>query len=466
MSRSRLSRRQFVRRGLAAGSAIALPWFVPRGILGNGQEPAASERVTLGVIGTGVRGKQLIANLPDGAQVAALCDCCRDRIRGTLKPEGKYAEPLARFAAGDGPRCATFQDYRRLLDRAKLDAVIVATPDHHHVLAAMLACQAGLDIYLEKPMTLTIAEGRELVNAVERHGRILQVGSQQRSMEMDRFACRFVREGGLGRVSLVQISNYPGPMIYDGLPEEPVPDGLDWNLFCGPAALRPHNRKLWIKDEFSIDGKLWRGWDLWRDFSGHYMTNWGAHDADMLQLALGAERTGPIEVWPILEGYHGEMRQCPVGARYRSGVEVRFDQPTVSAKLLFHGERGTMEIYRNGFRAHPSDLVRNPPDPSAARVWRESANVAGPHLQNWLDAIKTRQPPIAPAEVGHRAATICHLANLSRELRRKLRWDPEQETFPNDAEATALLTRPRRAGFELPNARKSVARHPRLELGM
>jgi hypothetical protein len=180
------------------------------------------------------------------------------------------------------------------------------------------------------------------------------------------------------------------------------------------------------------------------------MTNWGAHEGDMTQWALGMDRSGPVEVWPILEDYSGEMRHCPVAARYRSGVEIRFDQPVGPGGSLFHGERGKLLILRNAFRADPPELITNAPDPALAKLWQGAENVARPHLQNWLDCIKTRQSPHAPVEVGHRTATLCHLANMARELRRKLRWDPDKETFPDDEEAATLSSRLRRSGFELP----------------
>lgn len=176
------------------------------------------------------------------------------------------------------PRSATFQDYRRLLDRAKskdkLDAVIIATPDHHHAQAAILALQAGLDVYLEKPLTVTIREGRLLADAVKRTGRVLQVGSQQRTMEVNRFACEFIRNGGLGRITKVELPNYPGPLPMPPLDQEPAFGGVDFDLFCGPAPLRPHHRHLWMKEDFKVGDLLWRGWDLFRDYSGHLMTNW------------------------------------------------------------------------------------------------------------------------------------------------------------------------------------------------
>ena len=342
-----------------------------------------------------------------------------------------------------------------LASGANVDAVIIATPDHHHVLAAILACQAGLHVYVEKPLSIAIAEGRALVDAVKRHGSVCQVGSQQRTMEMNRFACQFIRDGRLGKISHVQVQNYPGPMRYEGLPEksmpeQPVPEGHAWNLFCGPTPLRPYNRKLWVKDVFEVDGRLWRGWDLWRSYSGHLMTNWGAHGVDQVQWALGKDHTGPVEVRPLTEGYLGEMRFCPVVARYADGIELRFDLKRKSVGAVFHGEHGRMIVSRNGFRTEPAGLVTDPPDPSVAEIWKGTGIVARPHIRNWLDCIHSRSEPNAPVEVGHRSITVCHLAGIARELGRKLRWDPQKELFPGDEEANALLDRPRRKGFELP----------------
>lgn len=440
MTKKQLSRRQFLRGSLAATvlASTAVGGACP-----------ANERVNVGVIGTGIRGKYLIGNMPDEARVVAICDSFLPRVADTLKPREPYATVLAKFSAQQAAHCATYQDYRKLLEHPKLDAVVIATSDHHHILPAILACQAGLDVYLEKPMTLTIGEGRALIAAVSRYKRILQVGTQQRSMEMNQFASQFIRDGGLGRIRFVQMPNFPGPMLYRGLPEEPVPPGLNWDLFCGPTPLRPHHRRLWVKDEFQVDGKLWRGWDLWRDYSGHLMTNWGAHLVDLVQWALGTDDTGPVAIWPLDKDYRGESRLRPVAMRYASGIELRFDGKDRSG-AIFHGERGTMEVTRNRFQVNPPELVKNPPDPRVVDVWQGPGHVARPHIQNWLDCLKSRRTPRASVTMGHRSVTICHLANIVRELGRPLRWDPVKETFPDDAEANALLDRPRRQGYELP----------------
>jgi predicted dehydrogenase len=437
-----------------AAAAIALPALVPARVLSAPGRPGANERVHLGVIGTGIRGRYLIGDLPADGRVVAICDCYRPRMVQTLKrvpsvPEARLRQSVP---ASDAASWAMFQDYRRMIDEAKLDAVIIATPDHHHVLAAMRACQAGLDVYVEKPLSLTIAEGRRLVQMVRRYGRVCQVGSQQRSMELNRFACQFVRDGGLGKVTHVQVGNFTGPMRYAGLGEEPIPDGLDWDLFSGPAPLRPHNWRLWIKDERQVDGQNWRGWDVWRDYSGHLMTNWGGHSVDQVQWALGMDNSGPVELWPLTGGHRGDIRACPIVARYANGVELRFELTYLrGGGCIVHGERGQMIISRNHFSTVPPDLVKNPPAAEAAKIWQGVSVVAKPHLQDWLDCIKTRGTPHAPVEIAHRSVTVCHLAGIARELRRKIRWDPQQESFlTGDDEARALLDRPRRQGFALP----------------
>ncbi len=446
------------RRPLLGGLATGV--VAPQSLLSSAADNAGAEVLRIGVIGAGVRGKYLIGNLPPQARVVAICDCATSRLDAVLDSNDVFSDVLRGFREKDAANCKTYQDYRRLIGQEKLDAVIIATPDHHHVPAAMLALDAGLDVYLEKPLSLGIAEGRRLVEKVKATGRVLQVGSQQRSMEMNRFACEFVRDGGLGKITHVEVSNYPGPLPDPVFPAEPVPPGMNWNLFIGDSPRRPHNRKLWVKDEFEVDGLLWRGWDLYRDYSGHMTTNWGAHAIDMVQYALGKDDTGPVKITPHTDADVAEVRADwekkwhlktpppqgpwrdatrfhPVTLEYADGITLKLT-PGVAAPT-FHGERGTMQIPRNGYRADPADLVTDPPDPNLSRKWDGGGNVARPHLQNWLDCISSRQTPRAPAEVGHRTATVCHLANLARHLGRPLRWDPIGERFRDDPEADAML---------------------------
>jgi len=444
-----------------------------------------NERVRVGVIGIGVRGKYLMGNLPPSVTVGAICDCASLRIASAMEPQGEFAQVLAHFTQADATKCVPFQDYRRLLDRArtkdKLDAIIIATPDHHHALTAILALQAGLHVYLEKPLTVCIREGRLIADAVKRTGRVLQVGSQQRTMEVNRVACEFIRHGGLGRISKVELPNYPGPLPMPSFDAEPAFGGVDFDLFCGPAPLRPHHRYLWMKEDFKVGDLLWRGWDLFRDYSGHLMTNWGAHSIDMVQYALGRDDTGPVEVrliephsasdlWPHWklktpspEGTSPDSlsarRFWPVRMKYADGVELQFvpSKSTQAADLrgpdfiVFHGEKGRLKMRRNFFETDPPGLITDRPDASVSAKWIGSGHVARPHLENWLDAIRSGSRLNAPVEVGHRTATICHLANLVRDLNRSLNWDPVHEKFLDDVAANQQLDRPCRRGFEWPS---------------
>ena len=414
------SRRRFLKQSSTAAACLCLPYFIPSTVLGSDGKTAANERVNIGFIGAGNRANQLMDQIPAPGQVVAVADCCLPRAQESAK---RRSAPWQ-----------VYQDYRHILDDKTIDAVFVPTPDHVRVLICIQACQAGKDVYAEKPLTLTIGEGRVLVNAARKYQRVFQVGSQQRTMEMNRFACELVRSGGIGRVKTVLAVNYPGPGDYNGLPEQPVPAGLDWDAWQAQAPARPYNNTLQF------------GWMGFRSYSGGEMTNWGAHGLDQVQWALGKSQTGPVEIWPTSLGTNGKVRM-----RYADGVEVRLElDKGPMGGAIFVGSDAKIEINRNKFTTNPKDLVKNPPQPATAQLWEGPGWTAKPHIQNWLDCIKTRQKPNADVEIGHRSISVSHLANIARQIGRKLKWDPAKETFPGDAEANAYLTRPRRKGYELP----------------
>ncbi len=399
--------------------------------------PGANEEIVLGFIGMGLRGSQLVKNIPATGRIAAVCDA--------------DARKSAEVMAANQADWAMYVDYRRLLERQDLDAVLICTPHHQHGLPGILACQAGLDVYLEKPLSLYVVEGRALVRAARKYGRVMQTGSQQRTMELNRFACEFVRDGGIGQVRVVEAVNYAGPHPYpaEGLPEEPIPNGLDWDQWQGLAPTRPFNRQLaahWS------DG-LPRSWIHWRDYSGASMADMGAHAYDMVQYALGADDSGPVEFWPV----EGEGPRARIDFRYANGVEVRLrfanERPYIGprAGAVFSGEHCKIEINRNKYTTNPPDFIADPPDPRLADKWEGEGWLAHGHVQNWFDCIKTREKPNADVEIGHRTVTIAHLCNIARELGRRLRWDPEREQVVDDPEANALLARPRRTGWDLPD---------------
>ncbi len=416
------TRREFLKRSAAVSTALSAPIFIPASVLGRENAPGANEQVIIGVIGVGGRCNQLIDQVPAGGKIVAACDCFFHRAKEAAKRRNA--------------KWTLYHDYRKMFDKEKLDAVIIATPDHARTLPCIRAVQAGLDVYAEKPLTVYIREGRILVNAVRKHNRVFQVGTQQRTMEINRFCCEYVRDGKIGKVEQVLAVNYPGPRRYKGLPEEPVPATDDWNTWCGPTELRPFNKQL----QFA--------WMQWRDFSGGEMTNWGAHGVDQIQWALGKDGTGPTELWP--DGPNGI-----VAMRYADGTPVRFEKEEGKGPMggaIFIGAKCKMEINRNKFATNPKDFVKNAPDPAVQQKWEGDGWIARPHIQNWLDCIKTRQRPNADVEIGHRSISVCHLVNITRELNRKLKWDPETEKFVGDDEANKLLDRPRRTGFELPEA--------------
>lgn len=406
----------------ASGALAVLP--SPRS---RAAETAPSDRVRVGAIGVGGRARLLLDQLPEGAEIVALCDCNLSRAE--------------EYKAKRGGKWPVYKDHRRVLDHKDIDAVIVATGDFQRVLPCIEACQAGKDVYAEKPLTLYVQEGRALVSAVRKHGRVLQVGSQQRSMAINRLACEFVRNGGLGKLLEVRAVNYanakesPTPLP----PAEPLPAGLDWNLWLNQAADRPFN-------------KAWMGWMGWRDFSGGVMTNWGAHGVDQIQWALGADDTGPVEIRPLTEGPNGQ-----VALRYASGITVNFTlEKGPMGGGVFIGEKGKLEINRNKIVSNPPEIavkiLENLDVAEEERKWSDQLALwqAREHLQNWLDCVKSRERPVADVEIGHRSVTVCHLANIARATGRSLRWDPAKERFVDDAAADALLVRERRQGFELP----------------
>ena len=414
--------------GLLTARALATPWLIPSGVLAADGKPGPNEQITLGVIGVGKRGSHLIDQLPTAARVVALCDCNLPRAEA-YKAKSKGAWPVA-------------EDYRKVLDRKDVDGVIVATGEFQRVLPCIHACQAGKDVYAEKPLTLYIREGRELVNAVRKYNRVLQVGTQQRSMAMNRIACQLVRTGRLGQIREVQVKNYPGPDVALQLPAEPTPVGLNWDVWLNQAAFRPFNSQ-------------WMKWTHWRDFSGHWMTNWGAHGIDMVQWGVGTDGTGPVEMRPLTPGPNGEVEM-----RYANGVPVRFvldfKHRGPMAGCIFVCEKGKLEVNRNKFTSNPKEiaveLLKKVNEDEEEKKWGEKTGMwqAQGHLQNWLDCMRTRQHPVADVEIGHRTISIAHLMNITRRLGRALKWDPAKEQFIGDDEANRLTDRVRRKGYELP----------------
>nr|ABX10629.1 GFO/IDH/MocA family secreted oxidoreductase [uncultured planctomycete 3FN] len=429
-----LSRRGFLKSATAlAAGRFAAPYIVPSGVLAAAGRPGANDRVGVAYIGVGRRANQLM-DLPPDAQMVAVADVNLPRSESVAAKH----------------RCRSYQYYEKMLEAKDVDAVVVATPDHWHTLPSIHACQAGKDVYCEKPLTLTIREGRVLVEAARKYQRVFQTGSQQRSMAANRQACELIRNNRIGKLHTVIGFNYPSPWLCN-LPGQPVPAGLDWDMWCGPTELRPYH-----KDIYTPRAKP--GWISFRQYSGGEMTGWGAHGLDQVQWALGMDESGPVEVWtdggpldaPIYtkpESRAAGEKACSqpkVFFRYANGVVLKLENGPHGG-AIFIGDEGRISIDRGKFRAEPSSLATKSLNSEAVRL-----EVSDNHMQNWIDCIKSRKRPIADVEIGHRSATVCHLGNIARLLGRILRWDPERETFPGDAQANALIDVERRKPYELP----------------
>ncbi|HUT92049.1 MAG TPA: Gfo/Idh/MocA family oxidoreductase [Thermoguttaceae bacterium] len=438
----RTPRRRFLIRsaGLVA-AGLGAPHLLPSGVLAAPGRPGPNDRIGIAFIGTGRRANQILGNLknlpslPGEVQLVALSDVWPKKCHEYVK---SYEEQVLGPKGGKtGADYAVHQDYRKLLEQNDVDAVIVATVDHWHALPAIHACQAGKDVYGEKPLTLTIAEGRAMVRAVRKHGRVFQTGTQQRSYLRNRQGCELVRNGRLGKIKEVICTNYESskPCSEYELPTEPVPEGLDWDTWCGQTQPRPFSMHVYLTYNDP-------GWQRLREYSGGLMTNWGAHGLDMVQWALGADETGPVEITP-----HGNEFNSQVSFRYAGGVVVKLQtDDRVLGGGHFIGEKGELVMTRGKFNTVPISISQEPLTDSDVRL-HQSDN----HLQNFIDCIKSREKCVADVEIGHRTATICHLSGIARQLGRPLRWDPEKEIFPGDDEANGYLDRPKRAPYRLPD---------------
>jgi predicted dehydrogenase len=430
---NRLHRRKFLQTSAAlVGGAVAAPMVIPRGVLASADHPGANDRIGVAYIGVGRRAQQLM-KLPKAGRFIAVSDIYLPRSE-------QVAEKL---------KCRSYQNYHKLLKQKDVDAVVIASPDHWHALHSIHACQAGKDVYVEKPMTLTVVEGRKMVEAARKHKRIVQCGSQQRSMGPNRHGCAMVREGVIGKVHTVIAHNYPSPWEVR-LPAQPVPEGLDWDAWCGQVEVVPFN-----KDVFTPRAKP--GWISMRPFSGGEITGWGAHGLDQVQWALNADKTGPVEVWvegdkfdpPTYTKPHDRKEGDPkcnhpiVCFRYADGPVVKLTNGPAGG-AIFIGPKGKITIDRDLCKVEPADLDTDPKK-SKHQPWHED------HLQNWFDCIKSRELPVADVEIAHRTTTVCHLGNIARWTNRKLAWDPAKETFPGDEEANQLLSRPQRKPYQIPD---------------
>ncbi|MGD9128637.1 MAG: Gfo/Idh/MocA family oxidoreductase [Planctomycetia bacterium] len=424
-----MKRRDFIKKS----SLVATATFIPATVFAGKDRVAANDRVGVGYIGCGRRARQLLA-LPKNAEVVGTADCNITRAK-------KFTDKTKN----------AYQDYRKLLERSDLKAVVIASPDHWHTLHTVHACQAEKDVYCEKPINLTIREGQLQVKAVRHHKRIFQAGSQQRSMTINQVGCKLIREGALGKIKKVIAKNYESPWICK-LPAQECPKDINWDMWCGQTEVRPYHKDIYIP-------RANPGWISFRRYSGGEVTGWGAHGLDQIQCALGMDESGPVEVWvesdpkyyeyvftePKSRKWGYENTPNPrVHYKYANGVEVIMDDGPGGGGV-FYGTEGKMFLSRGKANTSPNTIGKE--ELAKARLQKGDTRK---HIKNWIDCIISREEPVAPIEIAHRTTVVCHLVNIARWLGRKVEWDPKTETFPNDPEAAALAERKQRAGYEIP----------------
>jgi predicted dehydrogenase len=418
-----LSRRQFL------GAAAVAPLVVTSPVRG---DKAPSERITLGFIGVGTMGRGHLGsflNFPE-VEVLAVCDVVEERRADALKKVQDHA--ARRKEKGSGTSCKAYSDFRDLLARKDIDAVVIATPDHWHAIPCVLAAEAGKDVYCEKPLTWSIAQGRKIIAAVRRNKRVFQTGSQQRTEFGGNFrkAVELVRNGRIGKVKTVRVG-VGGPAVPCDLPEQEVPKGTDWDLWLGPALKRGYNEALCPK---GIHGHF-PAWRNYREYANGGLADMGAHHFDIAQWALKMDDSGPVKIRPPEKGTDGLV------FTYANGVEMIHGG---RSGCTFEGTEGTIYVDRGALESTPESILKDPLGEKDERVYH-----ADNHRKNWLECIRGRKDPICPAEVGHHSATVCELGNIGYWLRRTLRWDPVKETFAEDEEANRWVDRPLRAPWKL-----------------
>ncbi len=434
------------RRFLASAAAGTLGF--PQILRAQAGRAPANERVTLGVIGCGNQAPVDLAEflpLPH-AQVVAVCDVNRgshgyktpDQFLGREPVRDLVEKHYAKASpSGTYKGCAMYVDFREMLARKDIDAVVIITPDHWHAIQTICAAAAGKDIYCQKPLGLTVRDGQEMIRAVRSHNRILQTGSQWRSTPLIRRFCEAVRNGAVGQprkaTTYVAPNNFTGPG--PGWKPAPVPEGFDYELWLGPAPSAPYHPQRCLYQFRFIS-----------DYSGGQTTNFGHHSNGVAFWALGLDDTGPVEVWnlgaewPPPGDLFDTATKVHFGARFANGVEWECITDKRQFGIRIEGSEGWIATDGKEITASSPAIADWQPGPDSIRLY-DSPN----HYRNFVDCVLSRKDPVEPVEVGHRVTAFCHLGNIAMKLNRRLRWDPKAERFEGDEEANRMLSRPHRA---------------------
>jgi predicted dehydrogenase len=437
-----LTRRQFLKSSAGATFLGATcPLWVPASVFG---ADAPSNRIAVGCIGVGRMGQDDMREVMGfkQAQVVAVCDVDSKRLKHAKQLVETHYGAQSKDSSYKG--CSAYSDFRELVAREDIDAVMIATPDHWHALPAIAAAGSGKDVFLQKPLTLTIQEGRVLSDTVHRYGRIFQVGSQQRSDSRFRFACELVRNGRIGKLHTVKVGFEADPPTGPQL-SMPVPEWLDYNMWLGSAPWTAYTeQRVHPENDYGRPG-----WLRISDYGSGMITGWGSHHNDIAQWGMGTEYTGPVEIegqaeyprdglWDV----HGPFR---IDYTYANGVKlICADTKKNKSGVLFEGTDGWVYVDRGRIDTNPKSLLTSTIKPDEIHLY-ESNN----HKANFLECIKSRAETIAPVEVGHRSCTVCLLGEIAMRLGRKLKWDPEHERFTNNDQANRMISRSMRSPWHL-----------------
>jgi len=430
------SRRQFLK---GAAATVAVPYIVPSSVLGNAGGAAPSDRIVMGCIGLGIQGTDLMRAFlsHNDVHVVAVCD--------VRQSQREKARAIVDQHYGNKD-CTTYDDFREVCGRKDIDAVCIATPDHWHILVSLEAARNGKDMYTEKALGLSVAWDKALRETCHRYGTVFQWGTQQRSDRNFRFACELARNGKIGNLHTILVAA-PYDFEVPNQPTQPVPEGLDYDMWLGPAPWAPYTYQRcrpWTKEE---------SYSIWYHISDYCLGGiggyWGVHHVDIGQWGHGSDDSGPVEVegtgvFPK-DGLANCATSWKVRHTYADGVTMIYmDEAQSKHGVTFQGSEGWVHVTRQGISAEPQSLL-------TSVIGRDEIHLTESkgHQRNFLDAVKTRGPTICPIDVAVRTDTICHLTDICTRLGRKLRWDPQKEDFINDPEASRMLSRPMRSPWRL-----------------
>jgi len=424
-----INRRDFIKSSAIASAAFMI---VPRFVLGGKGYRAPSDMINLGFIGTGkqangLKGAFLATN---EINILGASDVYGIKMKQFSDQVNQYYATKTGQNAYNG--CSAYPDFRDLIARKDIDAVVIAVPDHWHAAIAVLAAKAGKDIYCEKPLSLTIHEGRAMVEAARKHDRVFQTGSMQRSWHEFRQAVELVRNGYIGDVKTVKVNVGPPPVPYN-LTAEAMPESLNWDFWLGPNSAQVYHHFLapGLTDEF------WAKWRDYKEFGGGGMTDWGAHMFDIAQWGLDMDESGPVMVTPPDKDHQFLTYQ------YVNGITMTHE-PGGNNGVTFIGSTGTIRVERGKLETMPPELKDKVIGPDEKHVY-----LSENHYKDFLQAMRNRTKPVADVEIGHRTATVCNIGNLAYELKRPLQWDPHKEKFHHDHEANTLRGREMRKEWQV-----------------